>query len=28
MAYNSQNPAVKRCVMQYSVDYLCEALAG
>ncbi|WP_336993849.1 phage polarity suppression protein [Lelliottia amnigena] len=26
MAYNSQNPAVTRCVMQHSVDYLREAL--
>ena len=26
MAYNSQNPAVSRCVMQHSVDYLREAL--
>ena len=27
MAYNSQNPAVARCVMQHSVDYLREALS-
>jgi len=27
MAYNSQNPAVTRCVMQHSVDYLREALS-
>ena len=26
MVYNSQNPAVTRCVMQHSVDYLREAL--
>lgn len=26
MGYNSQNPAVARCVMQHSVDYLREAL--
>lgn len=26
MGYNSQNPAVTRCVMQHSVDYLREAL--
>ena len=27
MVYNSQNPAVTRCVMQHSVDYLREALS-
>ncbi len=27
MAYDSQNPAVTRCVMQHSVDYLREALS-
>lgn len=28
MGYNSQNPAVTRCVMQHSVDYLREALSA
>lgn len=28
MAYNSQHPAVTRCVMQHSADYLREALSG
>lgn len=27
MGYNNQNPAVKRCVMQHSVEYLREALS-
>ncbi|MEE9682167.1 phage polarity suppression protein [Lelliottia amnigena] len=27
MGYSSQNPAVARCVMQHSVDYLREALS-
>ena len=27
MAYDSKNPAVSRCVMQHSVDYLREALS-
>ncbi|NTX71466.1 Polarity suppression protein [Lelliottia amnigena] len=28
MGYNSQHPAVSRCMMQHSVDYLREALSG